>query len=181
VLSAEELLAGSSLTFEVDIPPALLPARNGRAPGSTAPSGSVPEGQRGSRDAALPGSEGARHTVRLRPLTVHDLQLITRAAKESDALVGTLMVQRALVEPEMSVAQVGALPIGLAQFLLQEVNRISGIATTPETLSDVAEAPLAKATFVLAREFGWTPQQVQELTLGQVLLHLRMLQERSRP
>jgi hypothetical protein len=112
---------------------------------------------------------------------VHDLQLITRAAKESDALVGTLMMQRALVEPEMSVAQVGAMPIGLAQFLLQEVNRISGIATTPETLSDVAEAPLAKATFVLAREFGWTPQQVQELTLGQVLLHLRMLQERSRP
>jgi hypothetical protein len=89
------------------------------------------------------------------------------------------MVQRALVEPEMSVAQASAMHVGLVQFLLGQVNRISGIATTTEQLSGAVEAPLAKAAFVLAQEFGWTPHQVNELTLGQVLLHLQMLKERA--
>jgi hypothetical protein len=80
----------------------------------------------------------------------------------------------------MSVAQASAMHVGLVQFLLQQVNQISGIATTSEQLSGAVEAPLAKAAFVLAQEFGWTPQQVNELTLGQVLLHLQMLGERAR-
>lgn len=153
MLSAEELLAGSSLTFEVEVPADVL------------------------RPAHGDGARSGPRTVRLRPLTVRDLQLISRAAKESDSLVATLMVQRALVEPEMSVAQVSTLHVGLVQFLLQQVNRISGIAATSDQLSTAAEAPLAKAAFVLAKEFGWTPQQVGELTLGQVLLHMQMLKE----
>jgi hypothetical protein len=156
MLSAEELLAGSSLTFEVEVPAHVL------APVEAAADG---------------GGLGRR--VRLRPLTVRDLQLISRAAKESDALVATLMVQRALVEPELTVAQVTAMQVGLAQYLLQQVNRISGIGATEEDLSEAAGAPLAKAAFVLAREFGWTQQQVNDLTLGQVLLHLQMLRERQ--
>jgi hypothetical protein len=155
MLSAEELLAGGDLTFEVEVPAEVL------------------------RPAEDSGDE-APTRVRLRPLTVRDLQLISRAAKESDSLTATLMVQRALVEPEMSVAQASAMHVGLVQFLLQQVNRISGIATTSEQLSGAVEAPLAKAAFVLAQEFGWTPQQVNELTLGQVLLHLQMLGERAR-
>jgi len=154
MLSPDELLAGGSLTFEIEVPPDVL------SPGS--------------------GSNGGARSVRLRPLTVRDLQLISRAAKENDSLVATLMVQRALVEPEMSVTQVGALHVGLLQYLLGQVNRISGIAATSEQLSAAAEAPLAKAAFVLSREFGWTPQQVSELTLGQVLLNLQMLKEKSR-
>ena len=155
MLSAEELLAGGSLTFEVEVPAEVL-------------------------DPAEGAGNGAPTTVRLRPLTVRDLQLISRAAKESDSLTATLMVQRALVEPEMSVAQASTMHVGLVQFLLRQVNRISGIATTSEQLSGTAEAPLAKAAFVLAQEFGWTPQQVNELTLGQVLLHLQMLKEKAR-
>jgi hypothetical protein len=150
MLSAEELLAGSSLTFEVEVPADVLRPT---------------------------GGDGGSDTVRLRPLTVRDLQLISRAAKESDSLTATLMVQRALVDPEMSVAQASTLHAGLVQFLLREVNRISGIASTSEQLSGAVEAPLAKAAFVLAREYGWTPQQVNELTLGQLLLHLRILGE----
>lgn len=156
MLSAEELLAGSGLTFEIEVPTEVLrPADTGDADGGEAPC-----------------------TVRLRPLTVRDLQLISRAAKESGSLTAALMVQRALVEPEMSVAQASTLHAGLVQFLLREVNRISGIATTSEHLSEAVEAPLAKAAFALAQEYGWTPQQVNELTLGQMLLHLRMLGER---
>jgi len=34
--------------------------------------------------------------------------------------------------------------------------------------------------FLLASEFGWTAQQVRELTLGQVLVHLEMLKEAAR-
>ena len=155
MLSAEELLAGSTLTFEVEVPPHVLHPVNGEAAAHEA------------------------HTVRLRPLTVRDLQLISRAAKESDSLTATLMVQRSLVDPEMSVAQVAALHIGLVQFLLQYVNQISGITTTTEQTEEAMQAPLVKAAFILAREFGWTPQQVSELTLGQVLLHLQMLREKA--
>ncbi len=154
MLSAEELLAGGDLTFEVEVPPEVL---------------------RPTEDA----DGEAPTTVRLRPLTVRDLQLIYRAAKESDSLTAALMVQRALVEPEMSIAQASAMHVGLLQFLLEQVNRISGISTTSEQLAETTEAPLAKAAFVLAQEYGWTPQQVNELTLGQVLLRLQMLKERT--
>ena len=105
--------------------------------------------------------------------------MISRAAKESDSLIATLMVQRSLVEPEMSVLQVASLPVGLVQHLLSHVNRVSGITTTPEQMNGAIEDPLAKAAFVLAKSFGWTPQQVSELTLGQVLLHLQMLKEKA--
>ena len=155
MLTAEELLAGSSLTFEVEIPPDVL------HPGQGAEASSSPQ------------------AVRLRPLAVRDLQLISRAAKEQDQLTATLMVQRALVKPEMSVAQVATLHVGLVQFLLSEVNRISGITATAGELAATTDAPLAKAAFILAREFGWTPQEINDLTLGQVLLHLQMLKERS--
>ena len=75
----------------------------------------------------------------------------------------------------MSVAQVNAMPIGLLEFLLAEVNRVSGLAVAPGALEHAAEHPIARAAHVLARRFGWTPQQIGELTLGQILLHLQML------
>ncbi|GAK58612.1 hypothetical protein U27_05586 [Candidatus Vecturithrix granuli] len=156
MLSAEELLAGSELTFEVEIPGDVL--------------------QPGKNDWE---ENPSRRTVRLRPLTIHDLQLIDRAAKESDNLVAALMVHRALVEPDMTVADIMNMHVGLMQFLLHQVNQVSGIEATSDLLSMTMEAPLAKAAFILAREFGWTPQQVNELTLGQVLLHLQMLKEKS--
>jgi hypothetical protein len=168
MLSAEELLAGSSLTFEVAVPPDLLRPGGGTGNGAGGP-GAV-------RDAAPASGRDGMQTVRLRPLTVADLQLVLRAAKESDTLVAALMVQRALVEPVLSVVQVAGLQVGLLEFLFAEVNRISGIGATEGELRTAVEAPLAKAAHVLAREFGWTPPQVSELTLGQILVHLQMLQ-----
>jgi hypothetical protein len=156
MLTADELLAGGALTYEVEIPAHLLHPGGGEDNGST-------------------------HRVRLRPLTIRDLQLISRAAKESDTLIATLMMQRALVEPEMTVMQVANLHVGLVQYLVNQINLISGITTTPEQIATVTEDPLTKAAFVLAKAFGWTPQQVSELTLGQVLLHLQMLKERAQP
>lgn len=145
-LSAQDLLAGSSVTHEVD----------------------VPESVRG-------GAAGGR--VRLRPLTLDDLHAVSRAAKEQDMVVAALMVQRSLVEPAMTLSQVLGLRAGLVEFLLAEVNRISGISSNGEDVREAASAPVARAAHLLARTFGWTPQQVGALTLGQVLLHLEMLKE----
>lgn len=153
-LSAEELLAGGALTFEVEIPDGVLHPTD-----------------------AGDGSSVVAGRVRVRPLTVRDLQLIGRAAKESDTLMAALMVQRALVEPELSIGDAASMHVGLLRFLLGWVNRVSGIDASPEDLADAVEAPLAKAAFALARGYGWTPEQTNDLTVGQMVLHLRMLQE----
>jgi hypothetical protein len=157
MLSVEELLAGSQLTYQIDVPGEVLTP--------------------GGDETAAAGSQ----RIRLKPLTVSDLQLISRAAKESDHLIAALMVQRSLVEPEVSVAEATAMHVGLMQFLLQEVNRISGITTDVDGYGASLEAPMAKAAFLLAKEFGWTPQQVNDLTLGQILLHLQMMKENTLP
>jgi len=152
MLSADELLAGGELTFEVEIPADILRTSTGKI-------------------------DSAAGKVKLRPLTVKDLQKISLAAKESDNLTATLMVQTSLVEPTMSVMQVGAMHVGLVEFLLEQVNRISGISGNGRSLERAAADPLAKAAFILAREFGWTPQDINNLTLGQVVLHLEMLKQ----
>jgi hypothetical protein len=40
----------------------------------------------------------------------------------------------------------------------------------------LTDTPLAQASFRLARAFGWTPQQVQSMTMAQVKLYLAMLE-----
>lgn len=149
MLSADELLAGGALTHEVTVPPALL--------GPAAP----PDGR-----------------VRLRPLTVRDLTLIARAAKDNDQLLSALMVQASLDEPRLTLAQVNAMPVGLLEFLLGEVNRVSGISLPDGAVRDAAADPLVRAAHLLSAEFGWTPDQVAGLTLGQMLVHLELIRER---
>lgn len=169
-LAAEELLAGGTLRFDVEIPDHVL-----------APEGAVSEVV-SSTAGALAGRDGdGPARVRLRPLTIADLQVVTRAAAERDSLLATLMVQRALVEPELAVTQVASMHAGLVHWLLDEVNRISGITGSSSVLASAAEAPIARAAFLLAREYGWTPQEVNDLTLGQVLLHLELLDQKERP
>jgi len=150
-LTAEELLAGGSLTHEVEVPADLLAVNGAGAPA------------------------GARLT--LRPLTVRDLQRIERAARDDDGLSAALMIQQALVEPPLKMEQVSQLPAGLARFLVERINAISGVTTPRNELEELVQAPLAKACFVLAKEFGWTPEQVSGMTIGQILLYLQMAGE----
>ena len=89
-LTAEELLAGSGLTHEVDVPAEFLGPNEGAAV--------------------------AR--VLLRPLTVHDLQRIDKASREDEALSAGLMIQQAVVEPPLNLDQVTKLPAGLATRLI---------------------------------------------------------------
>lgn len=154
MLTAEELLAGGELSYQITIPAEVLQQGDGH---------SAPEAGK----------------VRLRPLTVKDLQRISLAAKESDNLTATLMVQAALVEPAMTIMQVGSMHVGLVEFLLERVNRISGISVNGQDLNQAASDPLARAAFILAKEFGWSPKEINNLTLGQVVLHLEMLKQQG--
>jgi hypothetical protein len=157
-LTAEELMAGARVTFEVDVPGPLL------APGS---------------GAEAPGPGPRR--VRLRPLTVKDIQLIARAARDDDVLTSALMVQQAVVEPALKAEQVAELPGGLVRFLVEQINQVSGLRTDDDELRELTDSPLVQAFFVLAREFNWTPRQVRELTVGQVLGYLEMINQTRRP
>src|SRR4051795_4732512 len=149
MVTADELLAGSALAHAVEIPAHLL------APAS--------------EDAAPP-------RVRLRPLTVRDVQLAGKAARDDDQLLSLLLLKAGLVEPALSLEQLQGMHAGLARFLVEELNRVSGLSVDEATLSAAVQSPLARASFVLAREFGWSPQEVGELTVGQLLLYLEMLE-----
>ncbi len=146
-LTAEELLAGGALTHEIEIPPDLLRA-NGHGP--------------------------QERRVTLRPLTVRDLQRIGKAAQEDEGISAALMIQQSMVEPQLKLDQVAQLPAGLARFLVERINVISGVDTPRDELAELVQAPLAKACFVLAKEFGWTPEEVSGMTIGQILLYLEM-------
>lgn len=147
--NADDLLGGGDLTREVVVPAELVSngAESGEAPRS----------------------------VTLRPLLLADIQRIHRAASDGGALTSALMVQQALVEPSLSVEQANRLPAGLVQFLIGEINGLSGLSMSSDELADAVQAPVARACFVLSREFGWTPDECANLTIGQVLLYLEML------
>jgi hypothetical protein len=146
-LSLEQLLAGGSATQVVDIPLEFLRA----------------------------GDDVADAKITVRPLTVRDLQLIAGAVRDDDSLSAALMIQQAVVEPELRVEQISKMPAGLARFLVDRINAISGIDTPQNALEELVQAPLAKACFVLAKEFGWTPEAVSGMTIGQILLYLEMM------
>lgn len=152
-LTAEELLAGSTLTHRVEIPADLL-GSNGHRPVDT--------------------------EVVLRPLTVQALQRIGKAAGDDETLSASLMIQGALVEPALRFEQVAQLPAGAARFLVERINAISGITTARDELEELVQA-LARACFVLAKTFGWTPEEVSGLTIGQILLYLEMARRDGEP
>ncbi|MCU0584481.1 MAG: hypothetical protein MUC46_00235 [Desulfobacterales bacterium] len=147
MLSAEDLLAGAGATYTVEVPAVAL----------------------------RPGESGIAGTVTLRPLSVRDIQRVSLAAREQRVLASILMVQQALVEPRLTVEQVGSLPAGLVEFLVGKVNGLSGLGLDGDDLERAVKATLARACFALAREFGWTPAQCSELTVGQILVYLEML------
>jgi hypothetical protein len=153
----EELLAGSELTYDIEIAAALLhPSLDGDPAAST----------------------GARQ-VRIRPLTVRDVQLIARAAKNDEVLTSILMVQRAVVEPALKERDVSQMHGGLVQFLVERISRVSGLTTGDDELRAIAESPLVQAFVIMAKEFGWTPEQVKALTMAQLLGYLEVLSRRG--
>jgi hypothetical protein len=146
MLTAQDLLAGSSITHEVNIPEAILhPQSTGRL------------------------SSGF---VRLKPLSVGALTLISRAARDDTSLVPLLMIKEAMVEPALSLEQARQIHIGLVDFLVSQINLISGLGPTGESYEEAFHSPAGKTHLLLARHFGWTPEQVAQLTPAQVMVYL---------
>jgi hypothetical protein len=157
-VTAEELLAGRDMTFEIEIPPEILhPSVDGKS---------------------VNGHQARK--VQLRPLTVRDVQLIARGAKEDEVLTSVLMIQKAVVAPELKQAEIAGMHSGLVRFLVDSINRISGLSTTEDEMREIVESPIVRAFFVFAKEFNWTPQQVKEMTVGQILGYLELLNQTKR-
>lgn len=104
-LTAEELLAGAAMTFDLVIPGSIL--------------------QPGGPDRT-PGPETDR-VVQLRPLTIGTFQLIMKAAKNDAGLIPLLIIKESLVQPGMSLEQIRRMHLGLVNFLVDYVRRISGL------------------------------------------------------
>jgi hypothetical protein len=148
MLNAEDLLTGSRAIHEVVIPPAVL------TPG---------------RDAA---SDAPLAHVRLRPLSVGMLTLISRATREDASLAPLLMIKEAMIEPTLSLDHIRQMHVGLVYYLVGQINRISGLDADGAALDGAVETPLGRMHILLARHFGWTPEQVSQLTPGQVAVYL---------
>ena len=148
--TAEDLLLGARARHRLTIPADVLhPTPDGAA-----------------------AADGEDLQVVIRPLTVEALVLIARAAQDNPSLVPVLSLHQALVEPQLSVDEVRAMHVGLVHFLMEAVNRASGLAATGEVLDAAMDEPAVRANLMLARHFGWTPEQVAQLTPGQVAVYL---------
>jgi hypothetical protein len=159
VLSAQDLLAGSALVHEVAVPPEVLHPRS--------------------------GAPAEARTVRLRPLSVGTLALISRASRDEPSLVPLLMIKEAMVEPAITLEQARQMHVGLVHFLTGQINQISGLTLDGESHADVLSSSIGTTHIMLARHFGWTPEQVSQLTPAQVMVYLAGIEkllefERSR-
>jgi hypothetical protein len=159
-LTPEELLAGRESTHDVVVPDSIL----------------FPSLDKGEAQHEA----GSGRKVRLKPLTVRDIQLIARAARDDEVLTSVLMIQKALVEPVLKQSQIAEMHSGLVGFLVDCVNRISGLSTDEDEVQQIADAPIVRAFYVLAKEFHWTPDQVREMTVGQILGYLELLNQSRR-
>jgi len=146
LLSPQDLLAGGALVHEVAVPPEVLHPR------STGPA--------------------EARGVRLRPLSVGALAAISRASRDEPSLVPLLMIKEAMVEPTITLDQARQMHIGLVHFLVGEINQISGLTTDGESNAELLTSPITTTHVLLARHFGWTPEQVSQLTPGQVMVYL---------
>ena len=146
MLSPQDLLAGGSATHDVPIPEAVI----------------------------QPGSEGAGNagSVRLRPLSVATLTLISRASRDDASLIPLLMIKEAMVDPPVSLDQVRQMHIGLVHYLIGQINLISGLTADGAVIDEAAASPLGKTHLLLAKHFGWSPEQVAQLTPAQVSVYL---------
>ena len=113
--------------------------------------------------------------VHVRALTLGDVHRIAKASKGDEALAGAMMIERALVQPHLERSQIQQLPSGLVRFLIDVINRSSGLVATNDEVRTAAESPLGRLFFALAKEFGWSAQDVRELTVGEALTYLQAI------
>lgn len=101
MIHADDLLAGANATFAVEVPAAVV------------------------RPGADSGAKAIQ--VTLRPLSIGAFQLILKAAREDAGMIPLLMIKESLVEPQMNLAQVQRMHLGLVEFLVAQIREISGM------------------------------------------------------
>ena len=101
-------------------------------------------------EVVLRAADAARHPAR-------------HAGGEGTAvLTSVLMVQQALVEPKLTVEQVGALPAGARAVPAGARSMpISGLGLGEDELDEAVKAPLARACFVLAQRVRLDAERVR--------------------
>jgi hypothetical protein len=113
VLSAEDLLAGGSITHIIEVPAKILnPATSSE--------------EKSTNQASIK-TETKILKVTLRPLTISQIALISKAAKEERSLLPSLIIYESLVEPKLSIEQIKQIHLGLANFLISKITQISGM------------------------------------------------------
>src|SRR5262249_18548188 len=110
IITPEELLAGKELTYDVEVRPSALAA-----------------GEEQHRT-------GGAKKVRLRPRTIKDVQLLAKAAQDDEVLTSVLMIHRSVVEPKLKQNEISDMPSGLVRFLVEQINRISGLSASEQEL-----------------------------------------------
>jgi hypothetical protein len=157
-LTPEDLLAGATMTFDVVVP------------------GNV---WRPGENSKVKENEQER-ILQLRPLTIGAFQLIMKAAKNDLGLIPLLMIKESLVQPALSLDQIKQLHLGFIDFLIGHIRKISGLTEKKKPINDWGDSQLVQAGYLFARAFGWTPRQLQEITVAQVSIYLQMLEEETR-
>ncbi len=103
LLTAEDLLAGASATYDIAIPPHIL------------------------RPGARESDSAEATVVQLRPITIGSMQLILKAAREDPGQIPLLMIKESLETPQMSLVQISKMHLGLVEFLISHIREISGL------------------------------------------------------
>ena len=60
--------------------------------------------------------------------------------RDDSGLSAALIIQQGLVEPALKFEQVSQLPAGLARFLVDQINAISGVSTPRDALEELVTA-----------------------------------------
>jgi hypothetical protein len=100
-VTAEDLLAGATTTYEVEVPASVI------KPGGD--------------------PDGPPVVVELRPITIGAFQLILKAARDDAAMVPLLLIKESLVSPAMNLQQVQRMHLGLVEHLVEHIRGISGM------------------------------------------------------
>jgi hypothetical protein len=113
LLSAEDLLTASSNDYSLIIPPSILNPSREQSQDSAATSQSK---------RSIPGQ-----SVIIRTLTLQAIQQVLEVGQQNPSQIPLLTIQKALVKPSLTPTQVSQLSAGLVDFLMVQIQRISGL------------------------------------------------------
>jgi len=115
-ITPEDLLAGGDALFEVLIPENIV-----------FPPGIENETKFDEKKGLL---------VKMSPVTIGTFQLIMKAAKSDPGLIPLLMIEQALSEPKFNMDQVKRLNLGVVNFLIENIRKISGLDKKKTSFSE---------------------------------------------